>query len=93
MNSFALKSAIGCALLLSDNQASAQQIPASFEEVLDKHIIRKESTHHHSRDLKSMLKSMEAFDDASIDKLLISDRKNVHHLLYDEVMDLIRDVA
>ena len=93
MNSFALKSAIGCALLLSENQVSAQQIPASFEEVLDRHVVRKESSHHHSRDLKSMLRSMESFDDASIDKLLISDRQNVHHLLYDEVMDLIKDAA
>ena len=42
--------------------------------------------------LRSILINSKNFDDDLIKRLLISPRKNLHHLLYDEVMELIEEI-
>jgi hypothetical protein len=42
--------------------------------------------------LRSILRNSKNFDDDLIKRLLISPRKNLHHLLYDEVMELIEEI-
>jgi len=43
-----------------------------------------------SSSLRAKLMQHETFDDALINEVLISKRPKIHHLLYDEVIDLVQ---
>ena len=45
------------------------------------------------KSIQKILESRPSFDDDLIQELLISKRTNVHHLLYDEVIALIHQIA
>ena len=46
-----------------------------------------------NKSIQKILESKPSFDDDLIQELLISKRTNVHHLLYDEVIALIHQIA